>query len=410
MTFPITSLILENRELGLVIAVLIGVGFGFTLERAGFGQAPKLAAQFYLRDMRVFKVMFSAILTAMVGLMVFSGFGLADLTAISQSAVSFTYIWPMIVGGLLLGVGFIISGYCPGTSLVASASGNLDGVMTFVGVILGSVLFGEIYDASAAVQAFHVSGNKEFLFLYDLLGLPAPVLAAIVTVAALGMFLGAEQVERMMAKKRGEETDHDAQYRGQRKLAFSALGVVAVVGVATLALPGAPRAEEKAAVAPAKSGQSISQGPLARRVLDEPWTLRIIDIRDKAACEKASLPGASCVPQKELAKLNLRYSAGERDLVLVSDKGLDKAPKGAAHYPGDVFLLKGGYAGWKAYALTAPKPPEAGADQAAMEEYRFRAALNSVLTGVKPPPPPKPAGGVPIVAPRPKKKGGGGCG
>ncbi len=56
-----------------------------------------------------------------------------------------TFLWPMLVGGLLLGVGFIISGYCPGTSLVAAASGAVDGMLAFVGVVIGSVLFGMAY-------------------------------------------------------------------------------------------------------------------------------------------------------------------------------------------------------------------------------------------------------------------------
>ena len=110
MIFPFESLAAGSRELGLVMGVIIGMGFGFVLERAGFGRATKLAAQFYLRDMTVFKVMFTAIVTAMLGLVGASAFGLADLRAISESIASWTYIWPMLIGGVLLGAGFIISG------------------------------------------------------------------------------------------------------------------------------------------------------------------------------------------------------------------------------------------------------------------------------------------------------------
>jgi hypothetical protein len=55
-------------ETSLVVAFLDGIGFGFFLERAGFGNARKLMAQFYLTDMAVFKVMFTAVVTAMLGL------------------------------------------------------------------------------------------------------------------------------------------------------------------------------------------------------------------------------------------------------------------------------------------------------------------------------------------------------
>ena len=106
--FPFWSLSGDLRELGLVVGVLIGFGFGFVLERAGFGRAQKLAAQFYGSDMTVFKVMFSAIVTAMLGTVVLSGLGLLDLRAVEFNYP--TFLWPMIAGGLLLGVGFIVSG------------------------------------------------------------------------------------------------------------------------------------------------------------------------------------------------------------------------------------------------------------------------------------------------------------
>lgn len=145
MMFPFDFFGAANREVGMVVAMLIGIGFGFALERSGFGTARTLTGQFYFHDMTVFKVMFSAIITAMLGLVVLGGFGLVNLPSVLQTAASGTFIWPMLVGGLVLGVGFIISGYCPGTSLVASASGKIDGMMTFAGVILGSVLYGELY-------------------------------------------------------------------------------------------------------------------------------------------------------------------------------------------------------------------------------------------------------------------------
>ena len=149
MMFPFESLSGANREVGLVVAVVIGFCFGFVLERAGFGRSTKLAAQFYFYDMTVFKVMFSAIVTAMLGVIMAGGLGLVDIRHVAQLVVSGTFIWPMLVGGLLLGVGFIISGYCPGTSLVSAASGGVDGLLAFVGVIIGSVLFGMVYPAIA---------------------------------------------------------------------------------------------------------------------------------------------------------------------------------------------------------------------------------------------------------------------
>ncbi len=108
---------------------MIGIGFGFFLEQAGFGSARKLTNQFYFKDMAVFRVMFTAIVTAMLGLFYLSALGWVDLSLVY---ISPTYLWPQIVGGLLLGVGFIVGGYCPGTSMVAVATGKLD-ALVFVG-------------------------------------------------------------------------------------------------------------------------------------------------------------------------------------------------------------------------------------------------------------------------------------
>jgi hypothetical protein len=92
----------------LPVALLIGVAFGFFLERAGFGSARKLVAQFYLTDLSVFKVMFTAIVTAMVGITVLNRIGFLD---VGELPLIGTYLVPMIVGGLLLGAGFVVGGY-----------------------------------------------------------------------------------------------------------------------------------------------------------------------------------------------------------------------------------------------------------------------------------------------------------
>jgi hypothetical protein len=400
---PFTSLSGDSRELGLVVAVLLGFGFGFVLERAGFGRADKLAAQFYLRDMTVFKVMFSAIVTAMLGVMVAAGLGVVELRSLSESVVSTTYIWSMLIGGVLLGVGFIISGYCPGTSAVSAASGNLDGVFTFGGVILGSLLYAEAYPLLGKLSGL---GDLGQIFLYDVFGVPAPLLAIGITLMALGLFLGAEKVERIMARRSGDDSALAAQAPRPRRFAFGALGAVSLLALGTLALPATPRA---ATGGKAQVGL-ITQQQLAHRVLEEPWTLRVLDVRDEKACQKKRIPGAECAPLETLPRLGLPYASGQQDLVLVtsSRKSLEAVPRPARGYPGKVLLLSGGFDGWRAYALTKPQVPAASAGPHELEAYKFRSALHSAMTGRKPPAP-APAGKIKYV-PKRKKKKGGGCG
>ncbi len=91
-----------------LVALLIGTAFGYSLEIGGFGKSTKLAAQFYFTDMTVFKVMFSGIIVAMVLIFGSSALGWLDY---GRVFVNPTYLWPGIVGGLVMGVGFVIGGF-----------------------------------------------------------------------------------------------------------------------------------------------------------------------------------------------------------------------------------------------------------------------------------------------------------
>jgi len=138
--FPLASSIDFSLGAELVIALGLGLGFGFALERAGFGSARKLTAVFYLYDMAVVKVMFSAVVTAMVGLFLLSTFGMLDL---SQLYVEPTNLTAQIVGGLLFGAGFLVGGYCPGTSVAAIATGRKDGLVFALGMLAGVLAYAE---------------------------------------------------------------------------------------------------------------------------------------------------------------------------------------------------------------------------------------------------------------------------
>jgi len=137
---PLSSTIEFSTVASLVIALLLGVGFGFCLERAGFGSARKLTAVFYLYDMAVVKVMFTAVVTAMVGLYGLSVLGLMDL---SELYVERTHLLAQGLGGLLFGAGFLIGGYCPGTSMAAIASGRKDGLVFAFGMLSGVWAYAE---------------------------------------------------------------------------------------------------------------------------------------------------------------------------------------------------------------------------------------------------------------------------
>jgi hypothetical protein len=138
--WPLSSTIEFSLAAELAIALVLGIGFGVALERAGFGSARKLTAVFYLHDMAVVKVMFTAVVTTMVGLFALSTLGLLDLGALY---IEPTNLLAQGVGGLLFGAGFLIGGYCPGTSLAAIASGRKDAVLFALGMLAGVYAYAE---------------------------------------------------------------------------------------------------------------------------------------------------------------------------------------------------------------------------------------------------------------------------
>jgi hypothetical protein len=137
--FPLSEL---SPAASLAGAVFLGFGFGFALERAGFGSARKLTAVFYFYDMSVVKVMFTAIVTAMAGLYILSSAGLLDLAELYVEPTNYA---GAVIGGLVFGAGFLIGGYCPGTCVAACATGRLDGLAFLVGMLGGVYLFAEAF-------------------------------------------------------------------------------------------------------------------------------------------------------------------------------------------------------------------------------------------------------------------------
>jgi rhodanese-related sulfurtransferase len=402
MILPLATNEIIGYQANLVAGTLIGVGFGFTLERAGFGQAPVLAAQFYGSDTRVLKVMFSAIVTALVGMTVLSGVGLLDL---SKVAVPETFLWPQIVGGLLLGVGFIVSGYCPGTSWVSAASGNLDGLATIGGVIAGSLGFGMAFPLFAGLYG---SGAMGVVRLPDLLGVPQAVLAAAVAAMAVGAFLFGEWAERHFAARRGEEPPPSSPRTRNR--VFAGFGVVAAVGLVTMAFP-APEVH-----VPEKAVASWDALALAKALIERPGAVQVVDLRPAAECEVKRIPGSRCLPATG-ADAVLSSLPPTRTLVLYGSGDVATLPAGVQSFGGEVATLKGGYAAFEREVLE-PGPAPSGGTPAALADHRLRSALGAYFTGAKVesyvPSPARPvpapaAEPVPSPAPgaTPRKKGGG---
>ena len=232
MNFPLQSFIAVStaNPWTYVVFGLIGFAFGFTLEMSGFGNSRKLAAQFYFTEMTVLKVMFTAIAVAMV--LLFGAVGLGILN-FDQVWVNPTYLASGVVGGLIMGVGFIVGGFCPTTSLASASTGKIDGMFFVLGGFFGAFLFGE-------TEKYFTNWNNNAGYygrvtLDQVFGIPIGVVVLLVVLMALFMFWGAEQLERIFGKK-------DLSKEPKLRIA----GAAALLGMAIfVAAIGSPSIEDK---------------------------------------------------------------------------------------------------------------------------------------------------------------------
>jgi hypothetical protein len=388
-TFP---LLFASDEVRLLTGLVIGFMFGFVLERAGFGNARKLAAQFYLTDMTVFKVMFTAILVAMSGLYIMSHLGLADMARIW---VNPTFLWAQVAGGFLLGVGFILSGLCPGTAVVAAASGRWDGVVAVGGVFAGMAAFSVAIDVVPGMHRLYGAGAMGVSVLPTVIGIPTLWFVLLVVVMAGAAFIGAERVESIFGA-REPAVELTPAPRPRAKFAVAVTLVVALAG--GLAFRAAPPAGSPPAV------RHVEPVALADRIVAGDPNLVILDLRHE---RDVRFPTAFAAALDTTALPLVRGAGDGAEIVLIDADGNIGVP---ADWPANVryLALRGGWDAWAAEVLA----PETAAEGATLEELaRVRrqnqvAAFFSGAAAAAPPvaaPPAMPSAAA--GAARPKRRG-----
>ncbi len=170
----------------LVMAAVLGLFFGFFLERGGLGNPHRLTGVFYLSDFAVPKAMFTAILVAATGVCLLSDLKILDM---SKVWIIPTFFWPQLVGGALFGLGYVVSGYCPGTAVAGLASGRMDALVTMLGIGFGSLVFAAVYPW---IEGFYKISSMGQVTLPELTGLNHWILLAILFVLAGTMFYAME--------------------------------------------------------------------------------------------------------------------------------------------------------------------------------------------------------------------------
>ena len=164
------------------------------LESNGFSSSRRLAGMFYGYDTTVLKVFFTAAIVGALGLLFLSLFGQIDLNFIY---INPTYLYSAIGGGVIMGAGFILGGYCPGTSFCAASIGKIDAMAFIGGIFIGIFIFTEGFPLW---EEFY---NAKFLgtpVLNEVIGTSRGVLTLGIVLVALGMFWVGEWAEKRFAR------------------------------------------------------------------------------------------------------------------------------------------------------------------------------------------------------------------
>ncbi len=277
---PLVPDIIGN-ELNYVVALIIGIAFGFILEQAGFSTSKKLVGLFYGYDFTVLRVFFTAGVTGMVGIIALGHFGLLDLNLIY---VNPTFLWSAIIGGFIMGLGFVIGGFCPGTSFCAAAIGKTDAMVFIIGLVIGVFLFAEGYPA---LESIYKAENWGYVRIFETLNLSQGVFAFLLTVVAVLAFWAITYIEKRVNKETILKPVP----------VYVTLSVIAIIiGFSTVFMPD--RREnllakvEKAEVLNANEIEYITPDELTLRLVRNDNTLQIIDFRKKEDIDSIALPNS----------------------------------------------------------------------------------------------------------------------
>ncbi|MCX6037875.1 MAG: YeeE/YedE thiosulfate transporter family protein [Chloroflexi bacterium] len=181
--------------MSIILPLLLGVVFGFALNKAGLTKYHKIVNQFRLNDMAVLKFMLTALVVAMLGL-----YPLHALGVINFPTVPATYVVGNLVGGLIFGVGMALAGFCPGTCVAGAGEGKVDYLVPgILGFLTGAVIYGLTYDkVFPKISAIANYGNVTLPELWHI----NPYLAILVfTIMALVLFYLIDRMGMQRKKK-----------------------------------------------------------------------------------------------------------------------------------------------------------------------------------------------------------------
>ena len=352
-----------------LLAIPVGIAFGATLERAGLGSARTIADQLSARDFTVVKVMFSAIVTAMLGIFWASQLGWLDL---SRVAMPTTDVLPQLIGAILFGAGFAIASLCPGTACVSAATGTRDGVVTIGGLFAGTLVTSLLWSQLGAIAE---RAPKENATLATDLGLSPGLVVAIITLVAL---IAIPVSDRIAARRRSGAPSAPRAPLRLSPLAAIALALGTLAAASGKAPAGGAATNQRTVADADAAADHVDALALAQWIRDRKPQLRIVDVRAGLAADDYRIPGAEDVPLQRVPQLDAH--AGET-IVLYSD-GSGQAAEGWMMLRArgvNAVVLRDGMAAWEDNILS-PRIPDP-ADTAAVRRFEHVKDLSAWFGG-----------------------------
>ncbi len=289
---PLVPFIFSN-EFNLIIALIAGIGFGFTLEQAGFSSTKKLVGLFYGYDFTVLKVFFTAGVTAMIGVVLLAHFGLLDLSLIY---INPTFLKSALVGGAIMGLGFIIGGFCPGTSVCAASIGKLDGLAFVFGSALGVMVFVEGYPLFEKIYLADAWGP---VLINEKLGMSKLVFAFLLTAFAVIAFYVTRIIEnRVNGVQAKMPKEKIIIYSSAVGVAFLVLFIIAITPDSKTRLESRINRELQQKDV---TSVMISPDKLANEIVNNYYKINIVDVRSPEAFKAYHLPFAINIPLEKMS-------------------------------------------------------------------------------------------------------------
>ena len=296
-----------SSDFSLIIAIILGFGFGFSLEQAGFGSTRKLVGLFYGYDFTVLKVFFTAGVTAMIGVVVLDHLGLLNVDIIY---INPTFLYAALVGGGIMGVGFIVGGFCPGTSVCAAATGKIDGMTFIFGALLGIFAFTEFFPLISTLYTAESMGN---VLMFEMFGLSREVFALVMIFIAVGAFYFVQKIEDKV-------NNRTASTSQKTILNYSiTIGVAVILVLITIITP--TRSElmhqriEHMLTEESVSIRQMDGDEVANELMNQYYKYNVIDVRSKEEFEQFHIPTAINIPLSELSNLENRSVLNQREKI-----------------------------------------------------------------------------------------------